>query len=151
MKRFLLILLVLAFLGGTAYAGPVAQEILAETDLDDTRGCVSSRPIYIHDYFKVAFFVNYSEADADASLSTLMTVQISYDGVNWRNTGFFDYDIDTAAATARRQVIMTCPRIYYCWLELDVTTVPRVRLVFSATGEDATHIATISANVVGTK
>ena len=63
MKRFLFMLLVLALLGGTAYAGTVSQEILAETTLDDTAGCCHSTAVNIQDYYKVAFFVTYDETN----------------------------------------------------------------------------------------
>ena len=150
MKRFLFMLLVLALLGGTAYAGTVSQEILAETTLDDTAGCCHTRAVNVQDYSKVAFFVVYDEVDLGAALSLTMYLQISYDGVTWTNTSFNTYNIGSAQATVQSVETMACPRIYYCWIDRDLT-IPQVRLVFSAVGEDATHIATVSASIVGIK
>ena len=132
------------FLTFLSFAGPVRKTIIAETQLDDDPTSITGT-YNIADYKKVAFFVKYDETEVGNSISIAVTLDISYDGTNWIDASFYDYDGGTTLQTSET---ISSDGWYYCYFNPYVQTI-HVRVAIAATNTDADDLAVVTVYMVG--
>ena len=146
MRKFLVFLMFSVLLAMPLYASQTRETLISTTTLD-ADPTTTNGATYIGDCNKVAFFVTYDETEVGASVSAAVTMQISYDGDTWLSASFYDY---AGGSTLQTSETISGDGSYYCWFNPDLT-VPRVKLIITATNTDADDIAAVTAYIVKLK
>lgn len=147
MFKKLLVLLACLFIASQVFAGTDNKTIIDATLIDDDPTSATSDTIYLQDYKKVAFFVDYDETEVENSISGAVTMQVSYDGTNWLSASFYDYG---GGATLQTSETISSDGWYYCWFNPDLE-VPFTRLIVTGTNTDTNDTISLSAYLVGEK
>lgn len=147
MKKYLLGLLAVLIIAGSAFAGTDNATIIAETLLDDAPTVATSSTMYVQENKKTAVFVKYDETQVGNTVSGAVTLQISYDGTNWISGSFYDY---AGGATLQTSETLSADGWYYFWLNPDLT-IPFARVIVTGANTDADDTILVTAYAVQNK
>jgi hypothetical protein len=130
MKKLLLIVLAVALVCGTAYAGQNTKTLIDDTlyatgSLKQAQGETS-----IAGAKKVSFFVT-ANGSTD-TVSSEVSAEISYNGTDWLRASFRDF---AGGATLQTEEV-AIEGDYYMWLDTDYVTAPYVRINVSMAGAE---------------
>jgi opacity protein-like surface antigen len=134
MKKLLSVLLALMLLASPVFAANVLNTEIMDLTFDDDPTSGVSDTLLIAGYDKVAFYVLYDETEVGNSISAAVTLDVSYDGINWL-TGMSFYDI-AGGATLQTSQTISADGWYVFWLNKDICG-PYVRVAVTATNTDA--------------
>lgn len=132
--RVIGVLLIVAMLATPVFATQrktvLADDVTLDYDTNDTgwlqRATGNSE--------KVTFFVTMDKGTTTAGVTAEVTVQVSADGVNWKDITW--YDVVGGTTKQASETIDTADETYVMWLDTDVLY-PHVRIKVSADG--STH------------
>lgn len=138
MKKWILALLILG-LAFPAYAGQRSKTVIAETTLTKSESEVSVT-LNTQGVTNLTIFVEYDENGAEPLTFTLDS---SYDGSNWVNAKYYDYD---GGATLQTSESISADGWYYAvWKEDFTTPYVRVHLIGDTWGATSTATVTVYA------
>jgi len=144
-KRMALALALLALLAGHVYASQDVKTVIDDTVLTKTSKQIVSDDVRISGSDKVSFFVT-ANGSAD-SVSCEVTMEISYNGVDWLRASFNDFAGGSTLQTKEDDL----EGDYYIWLDKDYVTAPYVRISVGLENPDqlaADETNTVSVTIV---
>jgi hypothetical protein len=142
MKRFLILaLLVLFLISGVAVAGRVEKTELMDETFNASTTAANSTAANTGGADKVSFFVNYAETEVGGGVSARIELEISYDGTNFYNARFFDYEGGT---TLQESETISADDGYFFWID-EATCPPYARVVVNAYNTDADDLLDVEA------
>jgi len=147
MKKLGLGLLAVLIIAGHAFAGIENKTIIDEATLDDSPVLTTSDSVYLQDYKKAAFFVNYDETSPYTSVSGAVTTQFSYNGTNWITGYFNDF---AGGSTLQTSETISSDGWYYFWIDPDLE-IPFARVIVTGTNTTSQDSILLSVFLVGNK
>lgn len=146
-KKLILAVMAVFLSAGVVFASQVNSTIIDGVTLDDSPTLVTSDTIFVQDYKKVGFFVNYDETSPYTSVSGAVTTEYSYDGTNWITGYFNDF---AGGSTLQTSETISSDGWYYLWIDPDLD-IPFARVIVSGTNLTSQDTILLSTYLVGEK
>ena len=140
MKKWLWLFILL--IAAPVFAGNSVKKVINTTVV--TSPSVVSAACKTADADRIAFFATYREVETSASVSTVISVQVSADGVNYTNASFYDY---AGGSTLQTSETISVDGNYTLWMNRD-QAVPYTKFIFTTSNADANNTAAITGTVV---
>lgn len=146
MKKLALLLAFLLFSAPAFASRTFSNELITSTLLDNSPTSVAATT-KVKSAEKIGFFVTYDETEVGNSISAAVTAFISWDGVTWLASSFYDF---AGGATLQTTETISADGNYYFWLPFEAP-VPYVKVNIAGTNTDADDTALVSAKIITTE